>query len=289
MPEARLGDITTWFEFRGEGPLVVLTHGFAGPTTGWPPVVDDLTERYQLLVYDVRGHGRTSLPDASTFSIPQFAADLAALLDHLGIDRAHVGGVSMGGMISAQFACDYPERLRSLLLMDTTAGNQGDLATASIEADLVTIFERTEHVTRKYGLRGLIERENRYRHEGDPHASKSFFSLEEQDERNWRKAEVMTPEGYIAANVALRTRPDLTARTPAITAPTLISCGEWDMFYPCAQRDHRLIRGSRLATIRGAAHDSVNYQPERWKRAVLEFLDDVEAGRPVAGEREYAS
>jgi pimeloyl-ACP methyl ester carboxylesterase len=287
VPEARLGDITTWYEFRGEGPLLVLTHGFAGPTDGWPPVVSELTERHRLLLYDVRGHGRTSVPDAATFSIPQLAADLAALLDHLEIERAHVGGVSMGGMISAQFACDYPERLRSLLLMDTTAGNQGDPATAPIEADLVRIFERSEAIVREHGLEELIRRENRYRHEGDPYAARSFFSLEEQDARNQRKSVHMTPEGYIASNIALRTRPDLTSRTPAITVPALLSCGEWDMFYPCARRDHRLIASSRLATIRGAAHDSVNYQPHRWKRAVLEFLADVEGGRPVAGEVEY--
>ena len=288
MAVATIEGIDTWYEFRGDGPLLVLTHGFAGPTTAWPPVVNEVAEHVRLLVYDVRGHGKTSLPDAATFSVPQFAADLAALLDHLGIDRAHIGGVSMGGMISAQFACDYPDRVRSLLLMDTTAGNQGDPETAPVEGELITIFERLEAIVQKYGLKGLVERENRYRHESDPHAAKGSFSLEEQDARNWRKAEDMTEAGFIAANVALRTRPDLTSRTPSITAPTLVSCGEWDMFYPCAVRDHRLIGNSRLATIRGAAHDTVNYTPQRWKRAVLNFIADVEAGRDVRGEVEYA-
>jgi hypothetical protein len=60
------------------------------------------------------------------------------------------------------------------------------------------------------------------------------------------------------------------------------------MFYPCAQRDHRLIANSRFATVRGAAHDTTNYTPQLWKRALLDFIDDVEAGRDIRGEVEYA-
>jgi pimeloyl-ACP methyl ester carboxylesterase len=98
----------------------------------------------------------------------------------------------------------------------------------------------------------------------------------------------MTDDGYVAAAIALRDRPDLTTRTPLITAPTLVSCGEWDDFYPCAVRDHRLILNSRLATIRRAAHSTPDYRPQLWKQAVFDFIDDVEAGRDVRGEREYA-
>jgi hypothetical protein len=60
------------------------------------------------------------------------------------------------------------------------------------------------------------------------------------------------------------------------------------MFYPCAERDHRLIPNSRFATIRGAAHDSAVYTPHLWKRVFLDFIDDVESGREVRGEVEYA-
>ena len=275
-----------WYELEGSGPTLVLTHGFAGPW--WPPIVDELRNRFRLLRYHVRGHGHTSTPPDETFSMPQFAADLRALMDHVGIEKAHVGGVSMGGMVSAQFACDYPERLQSLLLCDTTAGNQGDPATAGVERELAELFDRFERIVRKHGLRGLIERENRYRHEEDPHAADSDTTLEQQDANNWRKLEDMTQEGYIGAARALRERPDLTKRTPLIEAPALVSCGEWDMFYPLAVRDHRLIPNSRLATVRGAAHDTLTYTPQRWKRAVLDFIGDVEAGRDVRGEFEYA-
>lgn len=288
MATARVNGIDIWYDLSGDGPALALTHGFAGPSEMWSPVIDEIRARVRLLRYDVRGHGRTTVPDAATFTLPQFAADLRGLLDHLGVERAHVGGVSMGGMISAQFACDYPERLRSVLLCDTTAGNQGDPETASVERELASIFETFDIIVTKYGLSGLIERENRHRHETDPYAKRSSFTLEEQDARNWRKTDLMTQDGYLFAARAIRNRPDLTKRTPAITAPALVSCGEWDMFYPCAQRDHRLIANSRLATVRGAAHATPDYKPQLWKRAMLDFIDDVEAGRDIRGEVEYA-
>jgi 3-oxoadipate enol-lactonase len=287
VPTVRVNDIDIWYRLEGNGPVLVLNHGFAGPTDGWPPVVDELRPYYTLLQWDMRAHGRTTVPDAATVTIPQFAADLAGLLEALDIERPHVAGVSMGGMVSAQFACDYPERLRSLWLCDTAAGNGGDPATAHREQQLIDIFIRQEQIVENYGLKELVARENRYRHEGDAHASKSFFTLEEQDERNAKKLERMTAAGYLAASRALRTRPDLTSRTPKIAVPTMVSCGEWDMFYPCAQRDARLIPNARFATVRFAAHDSTNYRPRSWLRAGLEFYADVETGRDVAGEVEY--
>jgi 3-oxoadipate enol-lactonase len=289
--------IDIWYERSGGGgPLFVLTHGFAGPScVGWPPVIEEFRSHFDLVLYDARAHGNTTVPDdLATVTVPRFAADIAGLLDALGIERAHIGGVSMGGMISAQFACDHPERVRSLSLCDTTAGNVARRApgegSSSAEADaaerfLVSAFEQMAYVAEKYGMDGLVERENRYRREGDKYAHLRTLSLEEQDAKNaLQKVEHMTAAGYLAADRALRERPDLTSRTPRIVAPTLVSCGEWDAFYPCAVRDHALIPNSRLVTIRGAAHATPDYQPQLWKWAVFEFVADVEAGRDVRGE-----
>jgi pimeloyl-ACP methyl ester carboxylesterase len=289
MPTVRVNGIDIWYERSGgPGPVLVLTHGFAGPTVGWPPIIEQIKQRFDLVLYDVRAHGLTTVPeDDATVTMPQFAADLAGLLDALDIERAHIAGVSMGGMISAQFACDYPERLRSLLLCDTVAGNmQGpDEAANEVERKVLNAFDHMYHIVEQYGMAGLIERENRYRREGDPYAHLQMLSLDEQDEQNRRmKTDHMTAKGFLAANRAIRERPDLTSRTPGITAPTQVSCGEWDLFYPSALRDHALIPGSRLVTIRGAAHSTESFQPERWLHACTTFIADVEAGRPISGE-----
>ena len=297
MSTIRVNGIDIWYERSGsDGPLLVLTHGFAGPScVGWPPVIDEFRSHFDLLLYDVRAHGETTVPeDASTVTMPQFAADLAGLMDALDIEQAHIAGVSMGGMISAQFACDYPERVRSLALCDTVAGNAAQrppgAAGPSAEADdveraVAVVFEHLAHIVEKYGLAELVARENRHRHDGDPYARLSAMSLDEQDAKNARqKVEHMTVAGFLAANRAVRERPDLSSRTPDITAPTLVSCGEWDMFYPVAQRDHALIANSRFVTIRGAAHSTPDFRPQLWKRAIFDFIADVEAGRDVRGE-----
>ncbi len=291
MPTVRVHGIDVWYERSGSaGPLFVLTHGFAGP--GWPGIIDDFKAHFDLLVYHVRAHGKTRGDgDLENVTVPQFAADLAGLLDALGIERAHIGGVSMGGMISAQFACDFPDRVRSLSLCDTTAGNGAGPSEAASEAErgVRAAFERMAHIVEKYGMEGLTERENRYRREGDAYAHLAALTFDQQDEQNNRnKLRDMAADGYLAANRALRERPDLTSRTPRIEAPTLISCGEWDAFYPCAERDHSLIPHSRLVTIRGAAHATPDYQPQLWKRAVFDFIADAESGRDVRGERDLS-
>jgi 3-oxoadipate enol-lactonase len=290
MVFARVNGIDIWYERSdGRGPTLVLTHGFAGPSRCWPPIIEDFRHYFDLVLYDVRAHGSTHVPnDPATVTMPQFAADLAGLMNELDIEQAHIGGVSMGGMISAQFACDFPERVRSLLLCDTTAGNcEGpDEAANEVERQLIKFMERTSEIVLHYGMEELVERENRYRREKDQYAPFAATSLDEQDKRNRRmKIDFMTRAGYLEANRALRERPDLTSRTISITAPTLVSCGEWDMFYPCAQRDHILIANSRLMTIRRAAHATPDYQPALWYRAVREFITDVEAGRDIRGER----
>lgn len=289
MPVTRVNGIDIWFERSGGvGPTLVMTHGFAGPTVGWGPAIDDFKRQFDLVLYDVRAHGRTGMPaDAATVTVPQFAADVAGLMDALDIGRAHIAGVSMGGMISAQFACDFPERTISAGLCDTTAGNRAgpDAAANGVEEFLVNAFSTMAHVVEKYGLDGLVERENRYRRDGDEYARFQALSYEEQDAKNVRqKIEGMTAAGYLAANRALRERPDLTARTPGLAMPVLVSCGEWDAFYPCALRDHAIIPNSRLVTIGRAAHSTPDYRPELWRQAVFEFIADVEAGRDIRGE-----
>jgi len=98
------------------------------------------------------------------------------------------------------------------------------------------------------------------------------------------RIKLMTPEGHIGAAHAIASRPDLTERIAKITAPALVIFGEWDDFLPCALRDHELIAGSRLVVRKRCAHGS-RWRLETFLSEIAAFLDDVEAGRPVTGER----
>ena len=279
----RANGIDIYYELHGpkNGIPLVMTHGFAGPTDCWRDEPLALSEERPLLLYDVRGHGHTEVPqDLGEYSMPTYAADLAALLEALGIQRAHIGGVSMGGMVAAQFAVDHPQLVESLLLCDTTAGNTtGDDPAGQWEQRIARGLTMLSYIARESGLEETIRREHEYNREHDPR----WDIKPNRPEMDYERIRMMTLPGYLGAAKAITGRPDLTPRLHEITAPTLVMIGEWDDFLPCALRDHALIRGSRLVVRKECAHGSC-WRPGTFRRAISDFLADVEAGRPVAGE-----
>jgi len=289
LPTVRVNGIDIWYELRGDGPLLALSHGWMGPTQFWPPaVVEGLTKELRVLFYDVRGHGKTTFPeDPDDYSMPVYARDLAALLDALDLDRVHIGGVSQGGMISAQFAVDFPERTRSLVLSDSTAGNGVDEGPGgAFERQLQDAFGVMEEIARNEGLDVVLARRTEYDRANDPH----YYDYPEPEDVRARKDverySLLTVQSYVGTNRAIRHRPDLTARLRELHMPALVIGGEWDGFYPCAERDHTLLEGSRFVTMRRCGHASPDWRPEAFVQAVTEFIADVEAGRDVAGELE---
>jgi len=116
---ARIGGTRTYYEVSGDGPALVLVHGAFVDGRMWDPQFDHLAGRYRVVRYDLRGHGRTGPSEREKYSIELFADDLKALLDSLGIERATVCGLSLGGMIGQSFAVKYPGALDALVLSDT--------------------------------------------------------------------------------------------------------------------------------------------------------------------------
>jgi pimeloyl-ACP methyl ester carboxylesterase len=290
MPTVRANGIDIRYERIGPnaGTPLVLTHGFAAPLDQWIDEVRPLADERPLLMYDVRGHGRTTVPaDPADYSVPSFAADLSALLRALGIERAHIGGVSMGGIVTAQFAVDFPEMCESVLLCDTTCGNaplgsdpSAEGPAADWERRMRTGFPLLMNSVRERGMEATVRREWDWNQQNNPHINESPYTLE----GDLQRIKLMTPEGYLGAAQAIIDRPDLTDRIPTITAPTLVMIGAWDDFLPCALRDHGLIPGSRLV-IRNRCGHGARWRLDTFLAEVEHFLDDVEAGRPVAGRR----
>ena len=124
MPIARLNGIDINYEVHGEGTPFVLTHGYTSSLDTWREQVQPFSATYRFVIYDTRGHGKTTAPaDMEQYSLARdYVADKLALMDHLGIEQAYVGGLSMGGMIAQEFALQHPERVKALLLFDTGPG-----------------------------------------------------------------------------------------------------------------------------------------------------------------------
>lgn len=124
MPIASVNGVRLYYEVTGAGAPLVLVHGFACGVRSWDPQVRALSRSWRVITYDVRGHGISDTPaDAAAYSQPTFVDDLHALLVHLRIRRAALGGLSMGGNIALNFALGHPGMVTKLIVADTGAGS----------------------------------------------------------------------------------------------------------------------------------------------------------------------
>src|SRR5262245_27506160 len=115
------GGAKTRFLLEGQGPLVVLIHGVGARLENWDGVARCLTNEFRVLRYDLRGHGGSTRAPGP-YSLPLFADDLKALLDHVGVDKANIVGHSLGGMIAQMFALRHAGVVRRLALLSAVAG-----------------------------------------------------------------------------------------------------------------------------------------------------------------------
>jgi pimeloyl-ACP methyl ester carboxylesterase len=120
MPTLHLKDINLTYEVVGEGEPLLFIHGLGSSHGDWEAQVGFFADRYQVIVFDVRGHGESSKP-AGPYSVGLFAADTVSMLNALGIGPVHAVGISMGGMIALQLALDHPEMVRSLVVVNCGA------------------------------------------------------------------------------------------------------------------------------------------------------------------------
>ena len=159
MPDLTINGVPYYFEVHGGGRPLLLLHGFTGSSQNWRPLLPGLTERYQVILLDVLGHGRTaSPPDENRYTSERVADDLMALVDQLGYSDMGVLGYSMGGRLALATAVTYPHRISHLILESASPGlrtaveRQARLAqdhelADSIEANRIEAFvERWENL-----------------------------------------------------------------------------------------------------------------------------------------------
>ena len=263
MPLLGRPTFSMYYEDTGprEAPTVVLMHSFLCDTTMWGPIPEALAERYRVLNVDLRGHGRSTAPSAD-YALEDQADDVLALLDRLAIDRAALVGLSQGGMTALRLALARPERVRALVLLDTSADPETPLNRAKYlaMAASVLVVGLTDVVARQ--VEPLMFSDNFLEHHRD---------AVEREVARWR---AMDRRGVWRATRAVALRTDISARLREIAAPTLVAVGEHDRALP-VPRSRRLaegIYGAMLATIPRAGHLSVVEQPEDGTRLVRGFL-----------------
>lgn len=142
MPTINRDGVNIYYEDHGTGPAVLLSHGYSATTRMWAGQVEALKDRYRVITWDMRGHGQSDSPnDPKAYSEAATVDDMAAILSHLGIDKAVIGGLSLGGYMSLAFNLAHPSMVRALMLFDTGPGYKNPVGR---EGWNVTAMKRAE-------------------------------------------------------------------------------------------------------------------------------------------------
>jgi pimeloyl-ACP methyl ester carboxylesterase len=132
MPKIDRDGVKIYYEVHGDGPPLILTHGYSSTSAMWTGQVEALSKHHRLILWDMRGHGQSDYPDdGALYSEALTVGDIAALLDVVGAKKAIVGGLSLGGYMSLAFYRAHPELVSALLIIDTGPGFKKDDARAA--------------------------------------------------------------------------------------------------------------------------------------------------------------
>jgi pimeloyl-ACP methyl ester carboxylesterase len=254
----RVNGITLRCVVEGRGEPLALIHGVGASLEVWDGVAARLRNRYRIVRYDQRGHGQSEKVPGP-YEVQDFSGDLRGLLDVLGVERAHVAGHSLGGVVAQSFALDYPERLGKLALISTVAGRT--------EEERRRVRERLALVAN--GIAGDHFRASLDRWFTDEFRAANPKLLEAYAARN----QANDPACYAAAYRVLA-ETDLAERLREITADTLVMTGEHDQGSNprMARLMHERIKGSFLQILPALRHSILVEAPDVVARALSDFL-----------------
>lgn len=240
-----------------DGPAVVFSHSLGLDSSSWDRQAELLGERYRIVRPDTRGHGRSDAPKGP-YTVEGLALDVVALADHLGIERFHFVGLSMGGMIGLWLAVHRPGRLRSAAFCNTAA-----------KLGSPELWEARIAAVRDGGMESIADQVVRRFFAGD------FEAREPESFARARAVLVGTdPEGYAGCCAALRDA-DLRDDVENIHLPSLVVGAAEDVATPPddARWLHSRIEGSELVLLEGAGHVSNLERPAAFGRALAAHLD----------------
>ena len=257
MPYAEVRGQRLYYEDSG-GPDVpiVLGHGFLMDSDMFGPQVAALGARRRVITWDQRGHGRTAW-DGDPFTYWDSADDLAALLDHLGIEQAVVGGMSQGGFVALRFALRYPGRAKALILIDSQSGLEDPEKVSQYDA-MHEVWVGSGPSDQLLDMVAAIIVGN--------HAPESAAWI-----AKWK---AMDPAMLTPIYRTLIDRDDVTSRLSEIKVPVLVVHGTDDVAIDMSVAEDMCARlaDCRLVKIPGAGHASNETHPAPANRAIQEFL-----------------
>ena len=266
MPFARTDDrVRVYYEEHGRGgtPLV-LAYGIGGNADMWDVNREALAARHRLVLWEPRGHARSDSPDdPAKYSFQRWALDLKAVLDHLKIRKAHVGGLSLGAGIATRFALRFPARVSSLVIT-----NSSSAAGLPLSVENLVMRARSIEITLTKGMDAMAE----YAMAANPNLSERLAIDPSAREEFYAEYRALSPIGYANSLRALLAMDHITDQLRHLRMPVLLIGGDRDPSLSPMKVMHRKVRGAKLVVLSPASHFGNRDQPEAWNRTVLDFL-----------------
>ncbi|MFD1825916.1 MULTISPECIES: alpha/beta fold hydrolase [Mumia] len=264
MAQVEVEGLRIAYERVGRGPELVLTQGFVGDgRSTWGRQADALADECTVILWDAPGAGRSSDPP-EWFRITDYADCLAAFLRVLGIERAHLGGISFGAILELSAFQRHPGIVRSLVMAGGYAGWTGSLPAEEVEARLRTCLELAERSPEDFAdaMTGSM-----FSRSAPPDAVAEFTA----------SVRAFSPDGFRAMSLA-SAEADLRDVLPRVDVPTLLLHGEQDVRAPRAVADalHAGIPGSQLVVLPGVGHVSMVEAPDAVTHEIRRFLRSLD-------------
>jgi 3-oxoadipate enol-lactonase len=255
-----------YWDEQGRGDPVLLIMGIGYTSCMWQRTRPVLAQRYRTVAFDNRGVGLSDVPPGP-YSIATMASDAAAVLDAAGVARAHVFGISMGGMIAQEFALHYPARTRSLILGCTSPGGPSALRAESKVLDVLLVRGMTPEQAWEAILPYIYD------------AATPREKIEQ--DVSVRQPWLPSPEGYMAQLQGILAW-ECYSRIAQITSPTLVIHGKSDALVPCGNAGliAGRIPGAKLVLLEHASHIFLTDQTQAAHKEILEFLLAQAGGEP---------
>jgi pimeloyl-ACP methyl ester carboxylesterase len=263
LPKVNVNDLNMYYEIHGEGYPLVLIMGFTGTANFWSPfLIDGISKHFKTIIFDNRGAGRTDKPDID-YTIQMMADDTVGLMDALSIDRSHVLGLSMGGMIAQELVLNHPNIVNKLILAGTHCGGSRSIF-APVE---ITNFlaGKTTKTPEEW-----IEKEMPLLY------PEEFIKNNPEYIEKKKKGYLETPlpDKSRARNILAAGRFNAGRRLKKISVPTLVLHGKQDRLIPYKNAETLAtnIPSARLELFDNLGHDLFSPEPERVNKLIIDFL-----------------